>query len=216
MAMTQSKMMLDSNGELVPVKYVSAFDKLRDRNVNRIVATARKLRTQLEGFVSDSIDQLTEISGQKEKLGAKGNFTASSFDGLRRVSIRQKYNIFLDERVIDAREKMFGYVKSVLARVNPDDAQALLVILEDAFRVGQNNMLSTGKVLSLLRMNIKNSDWLDAQQILKDALKPQKGKRYLQIETRPDTNHDYVSIRLDIADCWPVEVTGTTVPEVVK
>lgn len=206
--------MIDSAGHEVPTKYVSAYDKLRDRNVKKIVGCARNIRNNLESFVQNSIALLDQVAGLKETLGEKGNLSVSSFDGLMRVSIRQRYNIFLDERVIKAREKMLGYINGVLTRVKPEDAAAMRIIVEEAFRVGANQMLSTAKVVQLLRMNIKNADWIDAQQILKDSLKPQKGKRYLTIETRPNMNHDFRSIRLDIADCWPVD-SAASVPEVV-
>lgn len=210
----ECKMMRDANGDLVPVKYVSAFDKLRDRNVNKIIGNGRKLRTALEKFMIDSIALMNEVAAQKESHGDKGNLSVSSFDGLLRVSIRQRYNIFFDARVREARDKMFAYVDSVLSRVKAEDAQALRVILQEAFRVGANNMLSTSKVMALIRMDIKNADWKASQDVLKAALTPQKGKQYLQLETRPDTNHDFVSIRLDVSDCWPVE-SSAAVPEVV-
>ena len=210
----ECKMMRDAKGDLVPVKYVSAFDKLRDRNVNKIVNNGRKLRTALEKFMIESIALMNEVAAQKESHGDKGNLSVSSFDGLLRVSIRQRYNIFFDARVREARDKMFAYVDSVLSRVKAEDAQALRVILQEAFRVGANNMLSTSKVMALIRMDIKNADWKAAQEVLKAALTPQKGKQYLMLETRPDSNHDFQSIRLDVADCWPVEAAAS-VPEVV-
>lgn len=201
----ECKMMRDAKGDLVPVKYVSAFDKLRDHHVNKIINHGRKIRTQLEGFMIESIRLMNEVAAQKESHGDKGNLSVSSFDGLLRVSIRQRYNIFFDSRVREARDKMFAYVDSVLARVKVEDAQALRVILQEAFRVGSNNMLSTSKVMALIRMDIKNADWKAAQEVLKAALTPQKGKQYLMLETRLDSNHDYQSIRLDVADCWPAE-----------
>ena len=52
---------------------------------------------------------------------------------------------------------------------------------------------------------IDNADWRKAKQILQDAIKPQKGKRYLACEVRRSTQEDFRQIRLDIADCWPSE-----------
>lgn len=199
------KTMRDSNGQEVPVKYVSAYDKLRDKITRRIKARFLKARAALEAVVSESIADLDELARCKESVGAKGNFQARSFDALTQVSIRQQYNILLDERVVRARELMLGYVEGVLAKIGGNDAQALKLIVAEAFKANAQGFLSTGKIMSLLRMEIDNADWRKAKQILQDAIKPQKGKRYLACEVRRSTQEDFRQIRLDIADCWPSE-----------
>ena len=202
---TPTKTMRDSNGQEVPVKYVSAYDKLRDKITRRIKARFLKARAALEAVVSESIADLDELARCKESVGAKGNFQARSFDALIQVSIRQQYNILLDERVVRARELMLGYVEGVLAKIGGNDAQALKLIVAEAFKANAQGFLSTGKIMSLLRMEIDNADWRKAKQILQDAIKPQKGKRYLACEVRRSTQEDFRQIRLDIADCWPSE-----------
>ncbi len=195
--------MRDANGCDVPLKYVSKYDKLRDKTTRRIEARFRKARAMLEGIVAETIADLQELAQTKEKVGAKGNFSARSFDGLIQVSIRQQYNILLDERVVKARELMLGYVEGVLAKVGGNDAQALRLIVAEAFKANAQGFLSTGKIMSLLRMEIDNADWREAKRILQESIKPQKGKRYLVCETRTSTQADFETIRLDIADCWP-------------
>ena len=112
-------------------------------------------------------------------------------------------NILLDERVVRARELMLGYIEGVLAKVGGNDAQALRLIVAEAFKANAQGFLSTGKIMSLLRMEIDNADWREAKRILQDSIKPQKGKQYLACEVRPSTQADFRPIRLDIADCWP-------------
>ena len=71
---TPIKTMRDSNGQEVPVKYVSAYDKLRDKITRRIKARFLKARAALEAVVSESIADLDELAKCKESVGAKGNF----------------------------------------------------------------------------------------------------------------------------------------------
>lgn len=195
--------MRDSNGNDIPLKYVSKYDKAKDRAVRRILARFQKTRSMLEDVVSETIGELNALAATKESVGAKGNFSARSFDGLIQVSIRQQYNILLDERVVQARELMLGYIEGVLERVGGNDAQALRLIVSEAFKANAQGFLSTGKIMSLLRMEIDNADWREAKRILQDSIKPQKGKRYLVCETRISTQMEFEAIRLDIADCWP-------------
>ena len=203
--------MRDSNGNDIPLKYVGKYDKARDKAVRRILARFLKARAMLEQTVRESIAELQALADTKEKVGAKGNFSARSFDGLIQCSIRQQYNIFLDERVVKARELMLGYVEGILSKVGGNDAAALKLIIAEAFKANAQGFLSTGKVMSLLKMEIDNADWREAKRILQEAIKPQKGKRYLVCERRNSTQGDFAAIRLDIADCWPEENGGSKI-----
>ncbi len=199
------KTMRDANGQDVPVKYVSSYDKARDAVTRRIHAKFAAQRKALEKLVVESVEMLDDLKGGKEKVGVKGNFQARSFDGLIQVSIRQQYNIILDERVIRARELMLEYINGVLNRVEGVDVSALKLLVDAAFKANAQGFLSTGKVLSLLRMEVKSEKWREAKEILQNALMPQKGKRYLVCEVRKSTQEDFKAIRLDLADCWPSE-----------
>ncbi len=201
--------MTDSNGNEVPVKYISAYDKQRDATVRKVYARFVKARKALEAVVAESIRDLDALKGGKEKLGEKGNFSAQSFDGLLSVSIRQQYNILLDERVIRAKEMMMEYVNGVLDRANGADMGFLKQLVSEAFAANEKNYLPVSRVLKLLRYEVNNDKFREAKQILQDAIKPQKGKQYLACEIRPSTREDFKAIRLDIADCWPKAAAET-------
>ena len=199
--------MRDSNGQDVPMKYVSKYDKLRDRQTRRILARFQKARTMLEGLVKDSIADLDVLKGTKEKLGEKGNFSARSFDGLIQVEIRQQYNIQLDERVARARELMLDYVKSEIESLNKDTT-FLRKLVEDSFRANEKGYLPISSILKLTRYEVKDARWNEARGILQDSLKPVAGKRYLVCSVRNSTQQDFRAIHLDLADCWPDERIG--------
>lgn len=200
--------MRDANGNDVPLRYVCAYDRARDRAVRRIMARFLKARATLERVVAESVADLAALAQTKASLGEKGNFSARSFDGLIQASIRQQYSILLDERVVRARELMLGYVERVLAKVGGNDAAALRLIVAEAFKANAQGFLSTGKVMSLIRMEIDDPDWREAKRILQEAVRPQKGKRYLVCERRQNAQEDFRPIRLDIADCWTLVEKG--------
>ena len=111
MATKTMKTMTDARGQEVPVSYVAAYDKAKDKVVRRIEANARKLKGQMQAFLADAVRAMTELSGLKESLGERGNFSARSFDATIQISIRQSWNIRLDERTAKARELMMDYVE---------------------------------------------------------------------------------------------------------
>ena len=204
MATKQEKLWIDLKGDTVPARYVSKFDKARDAVSRRIHKRFVDERKRLEQLVKDCIADLDGLMKLKESVGLKGNFQTSSFDGNIQVSIDQQYNIQLDERVAKARELMLEYVNSELSRLNKDTT-FLRKLVEDSFRANAKGYLPIAAILKLTRYEVKDARWNEARGILQDAMRPVPGKRYLNCRVRESRQHDFQTIRLDLADCWPVE-----------
>ena len=202
MATKKENLWTDINGDQVPAKYVSKFDKARDAVSRRILKRFNAGRKVLEQIVRESIEDLDGLMKLKESVGAKGNFQTSSFDGLIQVSIDQQYNIQLDERVARARELMLEYVNSELSRLDKDTT-FLRKLVEDSFRANARGYLPISSILKLTRYEVKDARWNEARGILQDAMKPVPGKRYLNCRVRNTPQQDFKTIRLDLADCWP-------------
>ena len=202
MATKKENLWTDINGDQVPAKYVSKFDKARDAVSRRILKRFYAGRKVLEQIVRESIADLDGLMKLKESVGVKGNFQTSSFDGLIQVSIDQQYNIQLDERVARARELMLEYVNSELSRLDKDTT-FLRKLVEDSFRANAKGYLPISSILKLTRYEVKDARWNEARGILQDAMKPVPGKRYLNCRVRNTTQQDFKTIRLDLADCWP-------------
>lgn len=205
MATKQFKTMTDARGQEVPVQYVAAYDKAKDRTVRRIEANARKLRGQMEAFLADAVAAMTELSGLKESLGERGNFSARSFDATIQVSIRQSWQIRFDERVAKARELMLDYAGRELAKAG-ETAFLLMQMVDAAFRVDRLGFLPRSEVTKLLGYKVSDEGWNAGAAILRECQTTEKGKRYLIVETRQSTLDDFKVLRLDIADCWPEDL----------
>ena len=201
MATKKENLWTDINGDQVPAKYVSKFDKARDAVSRRILKRFNAGRKVLEQIVRESIEDLDGLIKLKASVGSKGNFQTSSFDGLIQVSIDQQYNIQLDERVARARELMLEYVNSELSRLDKDTT-FLRKLVEDSFRANARGYLPISSILKLTRYEVKDERWNEARGILQDAMKPVPGKRYLNCRVRNTPQQDFKTIRLDLADCW--------------
>ncbi len=206
----REKTMIDSMGQSVPIRYVSKYDRERDRIVQRIRMRWEKGRTALEKIMSDSLadlDQLAKARGEAglDPSGAKGNMQVSSFDGLTTVGLTVRYEIHLDDRVKQARDLMLEYARGLASQLGGDDAQALLELIDEAFQATRSGSLSIARVLSLMRRDIKAAQWQEAKRLLSESMETRRGKSYLRVEARKDRQHDPEAIRLDIADCWPDE-----------
>lgn len=204
MATKQEKLWVDLKGDTVPARYVSKFDKARDAVSRRIHKRFVDERKRLEQLVKDCIADLDGLIKLKDSVGIRGNFQTSSFDGNIQVSIDQQYNIQLDERVAKARELMLEYVNSELSRLDKDTT-FLRKLVEDSFRANAKGYLPISSILKLTRYEVKDVRWNEARGILQDAMRPVPGKRYLNCRVRASRQHDFQTIRLDLADCWPAE-----------
>ena len=204
---TTPKTMRDSSGQDIPVKYVSKYDRERDARTRRILARYLKARAVLESCLADSLADIESIQAAREtEIGSRGNFQCQSFDGLIQVSIDQAWNIRLDDRIREARDIMLAYAKDLCAKAGAD-ASALFEIVQEAFAASKSGGLSVGRVLSLCRRNITAPEWIHARKLLMDSIQTDKGRAYLRVYHRPDTQHDWAMVKLDIADCWPAAAT---------
>ncbi len=204
------KFMTDSDGNQVPIKHVNAWDRLRDRKVRAIHSRWSKTREALEKCMEACLRDLQDLQGARAllpngDLAPRGNFSVTSFDGLIHVQIKQHYRIMLDDRSIQARDIMLDFAKRIVGRIEGVDAQFLYQLVEDTFKPTSSGALPVGKVLSLLRYKIKDMAWIRARDMLADSIKPERGKAYLIVGVKADHQHDLKTIRLDAADCWPVE-----------
>ena len=215
------KTLTDANGNAVPIKYVSKYDRLRDAKARRILARWTAERARLEAVMRDTLADIGELMiARMAETGAppadKGNFRAASFDGSICVELRQSYRIYLDDRVAEAKRIMLEWALGLTSSLADGTAKEVLArLIEEAFSANQSGSLPVGKILSLLRIDIAAPEWLRARNLLQDAIKPERGKCYIAVSSRSDRQHDYAPIRLDIADCWPEPAcsSGAVPPE---
>ena len=198
----QQKKWIDGRGQEVPAGYVSKYDKARDKAVRHVVAGAQKLRAQMKAFMADAVATMNGLAGLKDDLGARGNFSARSFDALIQISIRQSWHIRLDERVAKARELMLDYANRELESAG-EGAYLLKQMIEAAFKVDRLGFLPRSEVAKLLSYKVNDASWNAGADILRQAQTTERGKQYLAVETRRSLNQDFTPIRLDVADCWP-------------
>ena len=197
--------MTDARGQEVPVRYVAPYDKAKDKVVRRIEANARKLKGQMRAFLADAVKAMEQLSGLKESLGERGNFSARSFDATIQVSIRQSWSLRLDERAAKARELMLDYAGRELAKAG-ESAFLLKQMIDAAFKVDRLGFLPRTEVSKLLSYKVNDDGWNEGARILRECQTTDKGKRYLLIETRKTTQEEFKVLRLDIADCWPKDL----------
>ncbi|WP_060495263.1 DUF3164 family protein [Pseudomonas sp. GTC 16482] len=191
----------DAKGHLVPLELVKPIDMARNDLVLELVAKAKVVSDTLAAFKADAfgdIKAFVDMSAEQynAKLGGKkGNITLMSFDGQFKVVQAAQDNIRFDERLQAAR----ALIDECLTEWTQDARSEVRAIVNEAFRADKQGEISTGRVLALRRMDIKDARWQDAMKAIGDAVQVVGSKSYIRVYQRVGESEQYVPIPLDIA-----------------
>lgn len=191
----------DAKGHLVPLDLVKPIDMARNDLVLELVAKAQVVSATLAAFKADAfgdIKAFVDMSAEQYKAkvgGKKGNVTLMSFDGQYKVVLAAQENIRFDERLQAAR----ALIDECLTEWTQDARSEVRAIVNEAFRADKQGEISTGRVLALRRMEIKDARWQRAMEAIGDAVQVVGSKSYIRVYQRVGESEQYVPIPLDIA-----------------
>lgn len=199
----------DAKGHLVPLELVKPIDMARNDLVLELVSKAQLVSATLAAFKADAfgdIKAFVDMSAEQYKAkvgGKKGNVTLMSFDGQYKVVLAAQDNIRFDERLQAAR----ALIDECLTEWTQDARSEVRAIVNEAFRADKQGEISTGRVLALRRMEIKDARWQRAMEAIGDAVQVVGSKSYIRVYQRVGESEQYVPIPLDIASA---SLTTTT------
>jgi hypothetical protein len=212
---TAEKALTDAQGQQVPLRYIKAYDRERNRMVTAIAADWEKMRERLEALYQATEERLQRLEDmardgrQERRMGVRGNFQVSSFDGLITVSRSARYELRFDERLQVAREIIEGIIAEKAQNVDPDLAE----LLRGAFRPSSDGLLSQSRVMSLFRLKIQHPRWQEAMNLIRESIESRRGKNLLAVRRKPHREAEFESILLDIAAVAPAQdATPDTAP----
>lgn len=199
----------DAKGHLVPLDLVKPIDMARNDLVLELVAKAQVVSATLAAFKAEAFGDIKafvdmSVEQYKTKVGGKkGNVTLMSFDGQYKVVLAAQDNIRFDERLQAAR----ALIDECLTEWTQDARSEVRAIVNEAFRADKQGEISTGRVLALRRMDIKDARWQRAMEAIGDAVQVVGSKSYIRVYQRIGESEQYVPIPLDIASA---SLTTTT------
>lgn len=191
----------NSSGALVPESKIKPIDKLRTLVTTTLCEQAKVLNATMCGTKLEAarmIDEFVEQSLSEYGVqhgGKKGNITLVSFDGRYKVVRQVAETLVFDERLQAAKalidECIHAWAKGSNANIK--------VLVNDAFQVDREGKISTGRVLSLRRLDIKDETWTRAMAALSDSINVSSSKSYVRFYERDDETGEYMPISLDMA-----------------
>lgn len=193
--------MQDAKGRLTPVEMVAAIDKLRDDTVERIVARALALQSEMREVKTQTLSDIqafVELSAERygvEMGGVKGNVQLMSYDGRYKVLRSIAEYITFDERLQVAKE----LIDSCIHRWSEGARSEIRALVQDAFQTDKTGKISTSRVLGLRRLDISDKEWQQAMQAISDSIQITGSKTYIRIYRRVGESDQFEPVSLDIA-----------------
>lgn len=191
----------DANGSLVPISKIKPIDKDRQAVVSQLCAEAKKTSAMLVAFklsATQAIADFVERSLAEYDVkhgGKKGNVTLVSFSGDFKIVRQMQETITFDERLQAAK----ALIDECIQSWSKGSSANIKVLVNDAFQVDQQGKISTGRVLRLRRLEIKDEAWQRAMQAISDSLQVSSTKPYIRFYERHDPTGEYLPINLDVA-----------------
>ena len=127
--------------------------------------------------------------------GNKGNVTLFSFDGKYKIVRQSQESIRFDES-LQAAKALIDECISEWATGSNDNIR---VLINDAFQVDKEGKISTGRVLTLRRLDIRDEKWLRAMDAISESITVTDSKNYVRFYER-DHEGKYQAISLDFAN----------------
>lgn len=199
--MKQDNFMEDAKGRLVPIEMIKPVDLQRNELVLEIVAKAQKVSDTLAQFkkeVFDDIQAFAELSAERYEAkvgGQKGNLTLTSFDGRYKVMRAISDTLTFDEGLQASK----SLIDECVHEWTEGARSEIRALINDAFNVDQKGKISTGRILSLRRLDITDEKWQRAMKALSDSVTVQCSKSYVRVYERVGNTSEYRSIPLDVS-----------------
>ena len=197
----QPQYMLDERGNQIRMENINAIDLERDALVKKLIADGKQVSQSLRDYKVNAfadIAALVQLSAEQygAKVGGKkGNVTLFSFDKRYKVQRAMSENIVFDERLQAAKSLIDECLHEWTANANPN----LQAIVNRAFEVDKEGNISTGRVLSLRRLEIADTRWVQAMQAISDSIQTVGSKAYVRLYERVGDTDEYMPIPLDVA-----------------
>ncbi len=191
----------DSQGNMVPEAKVKDIDKLRDQVVHELFVKAAFTHKALAVFKSHALEDVAAFVSTSATQydvdigGTKGNVTLYTYDGRYKLVRAMQETIAFDES-LQAAKALIDECITLWAKSSSDNIR---VLVNHAFQVDKEGNVSTSRILSLRRIEITDTKWLNAMRAIGDSMKTVSSKAYIRFYFRDDATGEYLPLALNIA-----------------
>ncbi len=206
--MSQSKKVyIDPDGNTVPAKHVSAYDRKRDAIANRIFnlwgAEEQRL-TSLKAATNRLLDELRAAAAKEAGVklgGAKGYLQFRSFDGRIIIRFENRSKTEFDERISLVQQLIREAIDELAADAGRGaKVQELRKVADAAFKPrGKDGRLDRQRVRDIATVQVDHPKWRKAAELIRECDKVVGHQEYVRVAKRLAPEAEPIPIILDIA-----------------
>lgn len=191
----------DALGRLVPDATVSEIDKLREQTVMSLVTEGLELNNRLAAFKRKAFEDIAafiEISAERFDVrvgGTKGNVRLTTYARDWKVERSIQEYLSFGEQLIAAK----ALIDECITEWAQGSRAELNALVNSAFQVDREGRISTNRVLSLKRIDIKDPKWQRAMAAIHESIQITGTRSYVRIYRRKGEGQDYEAVPLDIS-----------------
>jgi len=201
MARKDGEFWINKKGERVHPDLIRADEQLKDEMVENLITKALEMSKNLKAFKEESfkdIEDYYDLLLQKYNMDAKkdskkGNLSIENFSGDKKVTISIADRIEFDEKLNIAKAKIDEYLHEVTQNASSD----IKTLITKAFEVDKKGDINAKKILALKGYEIKHPKWIEAMQIIDEAVQIVSSKSYIRFYVKE--GDAYKQIPLDLA-----------------
>lgn len=174
----------NARGDDVAVDLIPEWDLKRHRVVESIFDKIEKLHDEMERVsaeINAEIDKYLAGVVRKAKAGKeeiRGNLDLSNYSQTKQVKIVVNDFFSFDERLNLAKLKIDSCIKRWSEGENSANARYMKTIVSEAFNVDKKGAISKTQLFRLLKVNIADREWVDAQKLIRDSMSLVESKKY--------------------------------------
>lgn len=191
----------DALGRLVPDATVSEIDKLREQTVMSLVTEGLDLNKRLAAFKRKAFEDIAafiEISAERFDVrvgGTKGNVRLTTFARDWKVERSIQEYLSFGEQLLAAK----ALIDECITEWSQGSRAEIQALVNSAFQVDREGRISTNRVLSLKRIDIKDPKWQRAMAAIHESIQITGTRSYVRIYRRKGEGQDYEAVPLDIS-----------------
>lgn len=176
---------IDAEGLLVPQKHVSEELQRRDEVAEKVVNMAIDLQEEIiktKAAMQELISAYLEEVADRYDESWQGNAIITSFSGDKQVIVKQHKLMEFDETLQVAKTK----IDKCIMEWAKGSRTEIIALVNQAFQVDRKGNLDVRALLKLPSLDIDDSTWREAMDIIQNAVQVRATKEYLNFRVRDE------------------------------
>lgn len=193
---TKDRFLMDVKGDLIPVSYLDKNVVKEHDLVEFLLSEANTLNCLLSEFKARSTKAICKhLSDTAEKYGEKWKGNALLYNYSRDKAVEYSIANFMDfdNKLEIAKTKIYNCIERWTEGINEN----VTTLVKAAFDTDKRGLVDTKRILGLTRLKLKDPEWKEAMEIIRDSITLSTTKKYINFRIREAEDKAFKTVTLN-------------------